>query len=118
MESGPTQAVLSLVGLAAENVIRDRYNKAASRFKRAPGTWESGMVFLRIPRFAVYGFRANGADLEYVRLKSVGRGPVRLERLGPRRISERLVPQDFLSWFNRHGSLKTETGAYTVMCNV
>ncbi|MGM0489751.1 MAG: hypothetical protein ACQESR_23705 [Planctomycetota bacterium] len=26
MESCPTQAVLPLVGLAAENVIRDRYN--------------------------------------------------------------------------------------------
>ncbi|MFO7902128.1 MAG: hypothetical protein R6U98_05670 [Pirellulaceae bacterium] len=26
MESGPTQAVLPLVGLAAENVIHDRYN--------------------------------------------------------------------------------------------
>ncbi|MFO7908243.1 MAG: hypothetical protein ACQESR_28470 [Planctomycetota bacterium] len=26
MESGPTQAVLPLVGLAAEKVIRDRYN--------------------------------------------------------------------------------------------
>ncbi|MFO7907163.1 MAG: hypothetical protein ACQESR_23625 [Planctomycetota bacterium] len=27
MESCPTQAVLPLVGLAAENVIRDRYNR-------------------------------------------------------------------------------------------
>ncbi|MFO7906531.1 MAG: hypothetical protein R6U98_27990 [Pirellulaceae bacterium] len=26
MERGPTQAVLPLVGLAAENVIRDRYH--------------------------------------------------------------------------------------------
>ncbi|MFO7904038.1 MAG: hypothetical protein R6U98_15350 [Pirellulaceae bacterium] len=26
MESGPTQAVLPLVGLTAEKVIRDRYN--------------------------------------------------------------------------------------------
>ncbi|MFO7905006.1 MAG: hypothetical protein R6U98_20240 [Pirellulaceae bacterium] len=26
VESGPTQAVLPLVGLAAENVIRDRYS--------------------------------------------------------------------------------------------
>ncbi|MFO7902963.1 MAG: hypothetical protein ACQESR_08215 [Planctomycetota bacterium] len=28
MESGPTQAVLPLVGLAAEKVIRDRYTLA------------------------------------------------------------------------------------------
>ncbi|MFO7903189.1 MAG: hypothetical protein ACQESR_18110 [Planctomycetota bacterium] len=30
MESGPTQAVLPLVGLAAEKVIRDRYNTVRS----------------------------------------------------------------------------------------
>ncbi|MFO7902473.1 MAG: hypothetical protein ACQESR_00960 [Planctomycetota bacterium] len=30
MERCPTQAVLPLVGLAAEKVIRDRYNKTAS----------------------------------------------------------------------------------------
>ncbi|MGM0488297.1 MAG: hypothetical protein ACQESR_16230 [Planctomycetota bacterium] len=29
MESCPTQAVLPLVGLAADNVIRDRYNSAS-----------------------------------------------------------------------------------------
>ncbi|MFO7907707.1 MAG: hypothetical protein ACQESR_19755 [Planctomycetota bacterium] len=35
MESCPTQAVLPLVGLAAENVIRDRYN-AITRISRHP----------------------------------------------------------------------------------
>ncbi|MFO7907498.1 MAG: hypothetical protein ACQESR_10860 [Planctomycetota bacterium] len=30
MQSGPTQAVLPLVGLAAEKVIRDRYMTKAS----------------------------------------------------------------------------------------
>ncbi|MFO7904479.1 MAG: hypothetical protein ACQESR_19105 [Planctomycetota bacterium] len=30
MESGPTQAVLALVGLAADRVIRDRYTPSAS----------------------------------------------------------------------------------------
>ncbi|MGM0488813.1 MAG: hypothetical protein ACQESR_18905 [Planctomycetota bacterium] len=29
MESGPTQAILPLVGLAAEKVIRDRYNNGS-----------------------------------------------------------------------------------------
>ncbi|MFO7904027.1 MAG: CPBP family intramembrane glutamic endopeptidase [Planctomycetota bacterium] len=38
MESCPTQAVLPLVGLAAEKVIRDRYNKT----KRGSGTSRDG----------------------------------------------------------------------------
>ncbi|MGM0488125.1 MAG: hypothetical protein ACQESR_15345 [Planctomycetota bacterium] len=37
MESCPTQAVLPLVGLAAENVIRDRYNgKRSASFEVCP----------------------------------------------------------------------------------
>ncbi|MFO7904677.1 MAG: hypothetical protein R6U98_18580 [Pirellulaceae bacterium] len=34
MESCPAQAVLPLVGLAAEKVIRDRYNQAVGFFPR------------------------------------------------------------------------------------
>ncbi|MGM0486374.1 MAG: hypothetical protein ACQESR_06395 [Planctomycetota bacterium] len=36
MESCPTQAVLPLVGLAAEKVIRDRYNKTNFGFEQSP----------------------------------------------------------------------------------
>ncbi|MGM0489528.1 MAG: hypothetical protein ACQESR_22550 [Planctomycetota bacterium] len=32
MESRPTQAVLPLVGLAADKVIRDRYNSSVAQF--------------------------------------------------------------------------------------
>ncbi|MGM0490884.1 MAG: hypothetical protein ACQESR_29520 [Planctomycetota bacterium] len=37
MESGPTQAVLPLVGLAAEKVIRDRYNTTCPGFSSPTG---------------------------------------------------------------------------------
>ncbi|MGM0487272.1 MAG: hypothetical protein ACQESR_10975 [Planctomycetota bacterium] len=37
MESCPTQAVLPLVGLAAEKVIRDRYNRGGSNRSRQRG---------------------------------------------------------------------------------
>ncbi|MFO7906164.1 MAG: hypothetical protein ACQESR_25530 [Planctomycetota bacterium] len=36
MESGLTQAVLPLVGLAAEKVIRDRYNKTGGPAPKNP----------------------------------------------------------------------------------
>ncbi|MFO7907640.1 MAG: hypothetical protein ACQESR_12590 [Planctomycetota bacterium] len=38
MESGPTQAVLPLVGLATDNVIRDRYNGLAI-WSGTPASW-------------------------------------------------------------------------------
>ncbi|MFO7904474.1 MAG: hypothetical protein R6U98_17560 [Pirellulaceae bacterium] len=36
MESCPTQAVLPLVGLAADNVIRDRYNSNHTEERPTP----------------------------------------------------------------------------------
>ncbi|MFO7903214.1 MAG: hypothetical protein R6U98_11165 [Pirellulaceae bacterium] len=39
MESRPTQAVLPLVGLAAEKVIRDRYNSRPSGGRVRPHRW-------------------------------------------------------------------------------
>ncbi|MFO7904582.1 MAG: hypothetical protein R6U98_18105 [Pirellulaceae bacterium] len=38
MERCPTQAVLPLVGLAAQKVIRDRYNLECQRFRKASGS--------------------------------------------------------------------------------
>ncbi|MFO7907564.1 MAG: hypothetical protein ACQESR_18475 [Planctomycetota bacterium] len=42
MESCPTQAVLPLVGLAAEKVIRDRYTSGANNVKTTNGTTAKG----------------------------------------------------------------------------
>ncbi|MFO7906407.1 MAG: hypothetical protein ACQESR_20525 [Planctomycetota bacterium] len=48
MESGPTQAVLPLVGLAAETVIRDRYNTI----------WVGDSPFGESSRIRYFGLRA------------------------------------------------------------
>ncbi|MGM0490581.1 MAG: hypothetical protein ACQESR_27970 [Planctomycetota bacterium] len=50
MESCPTQAVLPLVGLAAEKVIRERYNN--------PSALISGSFVFVIPTFLWFAFVA------------------------------------------------------------
>ncbi|MFO7906863.1 MAG: hypothetical protein R6U98_29675 [Pirellulaceae bacterium] len=41
MESGPTQAVLPLVGLAAEQVIRDRHTTERKLSSERSGAWKA-----------------------------------------------------------------------------